>query len=83
MVTTNSLLVGSDITKTSNKNNGSRKCRHTSLPMSFPFIFKISTHISPLEDTQKNDSPPTVSQDGNFGFFFLLFCIVEVSGVIK
>ena len=58
MVTTNSLLVGSDITKlyifpTSNKNIESRKYRHTSLPMLFPCIFEISTHMGLLEDTNK------------------------------
>lgn len=79
MVTTNSLLVGSDITyyyihfSHIQKIIGSRKYRHTSLPMLFPCIFKISTHTGPPgRYPNKNDSP-TVSQDGNFGLFFVFY----------
>ena len=74
MVTTNSLLVGSDITihfSHIQKIIGSRKYRHTSLPMLFPCIFEISTHMGPLEETKKEPVHQQFLKMGISVFVFL------------
>ena len=50
--------------------------------MLFPFIFKISTHMGPLEDTKKKTLQQFL-KTGILASFLLLFFIVEVLGVIN
>ena len=86
MVTTNSLLVGSDITyyyihfSYIQKIIGSRKYIHTSLPMLFPCIFEISTHMGLLEDTNKKR---LTTNSFSRREFRLLFFVVLYSGSLR